>query len=73
MDPKGVIQGPFTLLEMQLWHSMGYFRPELRMRCNPNDAFVEFSNLFPHPMVPFESYPRRVPANGNSSVAVGGR
>ena len=26
IGPNGVIQGPFTLREMQLWYSMGYFR-----------------------------------------------
>mmetsp|Transcript_400 Transcript_400/g.1242 ORF Transcript_400/g.1242 Transcript_400/m.1242 type:complete len:88 (-) Transcript_400:226-489(-) len=64
VDPKGNIQGPFTLLEMQLWNSMGYFRPELCMRCDANDPFVEFSKLFPPHLVPFESYPRRPAANG---------
>jgi translation initiation factor 2A len=59
VDPKNNIQGPFTLLEMQQWHSMGYFRPQLRMRCNPSDKFIAFSDLFPHPLIPFHSYPKR--------------
>lgn len=59
VDPKGQIQGPFTLLEMQQWYYMNYFRPELPMRCCPTDSFVEFSSLFPHPSVPFQSYPKR--------------
>eukprot|EP00930_Biecheleria_cincta_P082717 TRINITY_DN72389_c0_g1_i1.p1 TRINITY_DN72389_c0_g1~~TRINITY_DN72389_c0_g1_i1.p1 ORF type:complete len:806 (+),score=220.77 TRINITY_DN72389_c0_g1_i1:92-2509(+) len=59
VDPKGQIQGPFTLLEMQQWYYMNYFRPELPMRCSPNDSFVPFSELFPHPLVPFQSYPKR--------------
>jgi len=50
------------LLEMQLWHSMGYFRDDLLMRCHPEDPFVEFIKLFPPPLVPFESYPRRASA-----------
>lgn len=59
VDPKQNIQGPFTLLEMQQWNAMGYFRPELPMRCDPADAFVPFAELFPHPLIPFQSYPRR--------------
>lgn len=59
VDPKQNIQGPFTLLEMQQWHSMGYFRPDLRMRCDNNDKFVPFKELFPHPLIPFHSYPKR--------------
>lgn len=73
MDPRGNIQGPFTLIEMQLWHSMGYFRPDLPMRCDAGDPFIEFNKLFPPPLVPFESYPRRaVPSNG-AAVSMGGR
>mmetsp|Transcript_115390 Transcript_115390/g.372848 ORF Transcript_115390/g.372848 Transcript_115390/m.372848 type:complete len:771 (+) Transcript_115390:155-2467(+) len=59
VDPKQNIQGPFTLLEMQQWNSMGYFRPDLPMRCDPSDKFVPFAELFPHPMIPFQSYPNR--------------
>jgi len=72
VDPKGNVQGPFTLLEMQLWNSMGYFRPDLPMRCDPTDPFVEFNKLFPPPLVPFESCPRRVASNGGA-VGMGGR
>merc|ERR1711879_1020372 len=57
VDPKGNIQGPFTLVEMNLWNSIGYFRPDLPMRCDPGDAFVEINKLFPPPSIPFESYP----------------
>jgi len=59
VDPKGRVQGPFTLVEMQSWHGMGYFRGNLPMRCHPDDEFVPFSQLFPPPLSPFESYPRR--------------
>jgi len=59
VDPKRNIQGPFTLLEMQQWNAMGYFRPDLPMRCDPSDEFVPFMELFPHPLVPFQSYPKR--------------
>lgn len=59
VDPRQNIQGPFTLLEMQQWHSMGYFRPDLPMRCDPGDRFLPFKELFPHPLVPFKAYPRR--------------
>jgi len=64
IDPKNQIQGPFSLLEMQQWYHMNYFRPELKMRCSEQDDFVPFSELFPHPMVPFQSYPKRVPSGG---------
>merc|ERR1712039_719431 len=74
VDPKGNIQGPFTLLEMQLWNSMGYFRPDLKMRWDPADQFVEFNRLFPPPLEPFVSYPRRSgPPNGAQPNGVGGR
>lgn len=59
VDPRGQAQGPFSLLEMQQWHSMGYFRPDLLMRCDPEDRFTPFHELFPHPMIPFQSYPKR--------------
>lgn len=73
VDPKGNIQGPFTLLEMQLWNTMGYFRPDLLMRCDPGDHFVEFGQLFPPPSIPFESYPRRITSSNGGAVNLGGR
>lgn len=63
-DPKGRCQGPFSLAEMQGWHQMGYFRPELPMRCDPSDRFVPFGELFPHPQLPFQSYPKRPQPGG---------
>lgn len=66
VDPKKNIQGPFTLLEMQHWNSKGYFRPDLPMRCHPSDPFISFKELFPHPLVPFQSYPKR-PTPTNST------
>eukprot|EP00929_Paragymnodinium_shiwhaense_P108509 TRINITY_DN74828_c0_g1_i1.p1 TRINITY_DN74828_c0_g1~~TRINITY_DN74828_c0_g1_i1.p1 ORF type:complete len:727 (+),score=153.67 TRINITY_DN74828_c0_g1_i1:98-2278(+) len=59
IDPKEKIQGPFSIEEMRQWNLAGYFRPQLRMRCFPEDAFVPFSELFPHPLIPFNSYPKR--------------
>mmetsp|Transcript_12117 Transcript_12117/g.26430 ORF Transcript_12117/g.26430 Transcript_12117/m.26430 type:complete len:108 (+) Transcript_12117:184-507(+) len=59
VDPKGNIQGPFSLSEMQQWNQMGYFRPDLPMRCDKNDKFVPFATLWKHPLVPFQSYPNR--------------
>jgi len=59
VDPRKNIQGPFALVEMQHWNSMGYFRPDLPMRCDPSDPFVPFAELYPHPMIPFQSYPNR--------------
>jgi len=73
VDPKGHVQGPFNLLEMQLWNSMGYFRPDLPMRCDPKDAFTPFNQMFPAPLVPFESYPRRQAQNGSENGRMGGR
>lgn len=68
VDPKKNIQGPFTLPEMQQWYSMGYFRADLPMRCDPGDQFVPFSELFPHPLIPFQSYPRRPTRGGVNSL-----
>jgi len=64
VDPKQNIQGPFTLLEMQSWHKMGYFKPNLPMRCCTEDRFIPFQELFPHPMIPFQSYPKRPMQHG---------
>lgn len=58
-DPKGNIQGPFTLAQMQSWLPMGVFKPDLPMRCDPSDKFIKFKELFPHPLIPFQSYPKR--------------
>jgi len=59
IDPKGNTQGPFNLDEMIQWHELGYFRPELKMRCFVDDSFTELGLLFPHPLIPFKSYPKR--------------
>lgn len=54
-DPKGVIQGPFDLAMMQLWHHHGYFQPTLPMRSNPADAFRPLGELFPATAMPFQT------------------
>jgi len=59
VDPKNNVRGPFTLLEMQQWNGMGYFKSDLPMRCDVGDRFTPFAELFPHPMIPFQSYPKR--------------
>mmetsp|Transcript_36039 Transcript_36039/g.67108 ORF Transcript_36039/g.67108 Transcript_36039/m.67108 type:complete len:339 (-) Transcript_36039:45-1061(-) len=59
LDMAGNVQGPFTLAEMQLWNSKGYFRADLLMRCNPKDSFVALAALFPAPLIPFQSHPKR--------------
>lgn len=59
VDPKGNTQGPFGLEEMLQWHQLGYFRRDLKMRCAADDDFVELEQLFPHPLIPFKSYPKR--------------
>eukprot|EP00928_Gymnodinium_smaydae_P057874 TRINITY_DN4109_c1_g2_i1.p1 TRINITY_DN4109_c1_g2~~TRINITY_DN4109_c1_g2_i1.p1 ORF type:complete len:718 (+),score=107.98 TRINITY_DN4109_c1_g2_i1:125-2155(+) len=58
-DPKGRTHGPFTLEQMQKWHTTGAFKPQLPMRCHPDDPFIPLAELFPHPMVPFHRAPRR--------------
>lgn len=57
VDPKGKIQGPFDLPEMVQWNHLGYFKPELKMRCFPTDDFLELEKLFPSPLRRFESHP----------------
>jgi hypothetical protein len=57
VDKKGRTQGPFSLTEMRQWHEMGYFALDLLLRCDPNDVFSKLADLFPHPMIPFQSYP----------------
>merc|ERR1719498_2038706 len=57
VDPKGNIQGPFTLQEMQLWNSMGYFRADLKMRWDDGE-FVEYNKIFPAGQA-FQVPPRR--------------
>lgn len=59
LDPKGNIQGPFSLEKMQKWCSMNVFKPTLKVRCHPEDRFVPLGELFPHPMIPFHSCPKR--------------
>lgn len=59
MDPKGKKQGPFTLDQMQKWFSMGAFKADLPLRCDPSDRFTPLRELFPHPMVPFHRAPKR--------------
>lgn len=61
VDPKGNVQGPFSLQEMQQWSSMGYFKPALFMRCDPNDRFMPLCQMYPDTAVAFHSYPNRKP------------
>ena len=63
MDPKGNMQGPFDVTEMQQWHQLGYFKTELKMRCFPDMEFTRFDVLFP-PVTgpPFQSYPKIPPS-----------
>lgn len=58
-DPKGNVQGPFTLEQMQKWYAAGKIKSHLPMRCDPDDPFVPLGELFPHPMIPFHRAPRR--------------
>lgn len=59
IDPKGNVQGPFRLAEMQHWHIKGYFPKNLPIRCQCVDRFVPFSELFPPTLVPFHDLPKR--------------
>eukprot|EP00930_Biecheleria_cincta_P075221 TRINITY_DN62391_c0_g1_i1.p1 TRINITY_DN62391_c0_g1~~TRINITY_DN62391_c0_g1_i1.p1 ORF type:complete len:675 (-),score=71.09 TRINITY_DN62391_c0_g1_i1:56-2080(-) len=59
LDPAGKVQGPFSLAEMYQWNTKGYFRADLPIRCEPNQRFVALALLFPAPLVPFQSPPRR--------------
>eukprot|EP00397_Hematodinium_sp_SG-2012_P011410 GEMP01011548.1.p1 GENE.GEMP01011548.1~~GEMP01011548.1.p1 ORF type:complete len:749 (+),score=168.62 GEMP01011548.1:120-2366(+) len=67
VDPRGNVQGPFKLAEMQQWNKLGYFRRDLMMRCIGSDEFVKLEQLFPHPLIPFSSYPNRPLGKGNNS------
>jgi len=59
LDQMGNVQGPFSLDEMRHWNKKGYFRADLLMRCHPEDSFSALAALFPAPLVPFQSHPRR--------------
>lgn len=59
LDQTGSVQGPFSLDEMRHWNRKGYFRADLLMRCHPEDSFVALAALFPAPLVPFQSHPKR--------------
>mmetsp|Transcript_123169 Transcript_123169/g.320232 ORF Transcript_123169/g.320232 Transcript_123169/m.320232 type:complete len:245 (+) Transcript_123169:74-808(+) len=50
------IPEPVSLLVMQQWNDLGFFRPGTLMRCDPGSAFVPLQELFPPPLVPFESH-----------------
>lgn len=56
-DPQGVVQGPFSTLEMRHWDSCGYFGPDLPIRYAEGGYFYPLRVLFPHPMTPFHSLP----------------
>lgn len=59
LDQTGSVQGPFSLDEMRQWNRKGYFRADLLIRCCPEDSFVALAALFPAPLVPFRSHPKR--------------
>merc|ERR1712224_264376 len=63
VDPKGNVQGPFDVVEMQQWNQLGYFKNELKMRCYNEMEFTRFDVLFPPATtVPFQGYPRIPPS-----------
>lgn len=59
VDLNGAVQGPFAVEKMLQWHGMGFFKSNLPMRCNAADRWVNFNELFPPPLQPFRSCPRR--------------
>jgi hypothetical protein len=76
VDPKQKVHGPFPLSLMKRWYFECYFTADLLMRCDPNDSFVKFEELFPASLSAFESYPNRPPeqedaANPNQEVVSG--
>mmetsp|Transcript_115323 Transcript_115323/g.229845 ORF Transcript_115323/g.229845 Transcript_115323/m.229845 type:complete len:341 (-) Transcript_115323:78-1100(-) len=56
VDPSNNVQGPFPLAKMRLWHQHGFFYAKLPMRCDPSDAFMPFSELFPEGIEPFRDF-----------------
>merc|ERR1719469_329812 len=46
---------------------MGFFQPDLPMRCHPDDSWVACVELFPPPLAPFRDDPHR-PASTLSGV-----
>ena len=53
VDRIGKIQGPFGLEMMRLWHQHVSFPPTLPMRCDPEDEFAPFADLWPLGVPPF--------------------
>jgi len=57
-DPQGVIQGPFSTLEMQHWNDLGYFTSLLPLQhVDRMDPFLPLKALFPKGLQPFRSPP----------------
>jgi len=56
-DPQGVIQGSFSTQEMRHWSSCGYFSPDLPIRYTENSGFYPLQQMFPPPVVAFQSSP----------------
>lgn len=53
VDPSGKMQGPFVLDKMRQWYQHGFFYHALPMRCDANDRFVAFAELWPPGVQPF--------------------
>eukprot|EP00913_Durusdinium_trenchii_P011460 g10760.t2 len=53
-DPSAKVQGPFTTSQMQNWHQVGYFRPDLPIRFR-DGQFYRLDQLYPD--APFRSLP----------------
>lgn len=47
VDPKGVVQGPFSRREMRAWWEKGYFAGDLPVRCDMQEDFVPLQEMFP--------------------------
>lgn len=60
IDPKGKVHGKFSCLDMRAWFERGYFPPDLRVKYFDDMDFVAISSVYPHPQVPFASFPTGV-------------
>lgn len=56
-DPQGIVQGPFSTIEMRHWSSCGYFSPDLPIRLTENGQFYQLKVVYPGNLVPFHSPP----------------
>eukprot|EP00397_Hematodinium_sp_SG-2012_P010954 GEMP01011080.1.p1 GENE.GEMP01011080.1~~GEMP01011080.1.p1 ORF type:complete len:812 (+),score=232.36 GEMP01011080.1:56-2491(+) len=56
-DPHGVVQGPFSTMEMQHWSDLGYFSSHLPLQYSGMGPFLPLKALFPKGVPPFRVVP----------------